>query len=1153
MVSSEISIKNAGISTDRIKVGLEMLDIHGDLFFKISHVERMRPFFMSLVSDDNHWLFISSNGGMTAGRKNAQYALFPYYTDDKITESAESTGSKTIIRVEKDQKTMVWEPFSLRSEGTYRLQRNLYKAQMGNKIIFEEINDDLGLIFSYEWSFSAKYGFIRRAQIANHNDKVLRLSVIDGLQNILPYGVGSDLQSKSSNLADAYKRSELLTDSGLGIFALSAIITDKAEPSEALKANTVFALGIEARAFLLSSNQLQSFRLGSWPQTEKDVKAEKGAYLIVSEMSLSNGETKEWMLVANVNQSQTAIIGLHHEILTDPDLNLKILGDVDLGSERLASLVGAADGWQKTADLLHDSRHYSNVLFNIMRGGIFDDHYKVGRSDFIQYLRQTNSAVFGRNKDRLEQLDEHMNLVQFKRIVKEAEDRDLSRLATEYLPLKFSRRHGDPSRPWNSFSINLYDDTTGYKILDYEGNWRDLFQNWEALAYAYPFFIEGMISKFLNATTFDGYNPYRVTKNGFDWETIEVDNPWSYIGYWGDHQIIYLLKFLEFSHQHFPGLLPSLCNDQAYVYANVPYQIRSYEDILKNPKDTILFDEHQDREIREEMGILGTDAAFLRYHDHNLVYVSFIEKILATVLAKVSNFIPDAGIWLNTQRPEWNDANNALVGNGTSVVTLCYLRRFFGFLDQFLASNPFEISEVSSELNSFFHYVRTILHKHAVVLNEKNHASERRLLMDALGSTASQFRMKIYQDGFSGSKEKISIEEVRDFVRIGIQYFDQSIEKNKRSDGLYHGYNILSLHQNEAIISHLPEMLEGQVAALSSGKCPPEEGIEILESMRNSALYRPDQNSYLLYPNKQLHGFLAKNCIDDFLLQKYHLRDVVNLLVESSILEKDREGIVHFHGKFTNARFLKEALDQHEALSEKVKNALIELYEAVFDHKSFTGRSGTFYGYEGLGSIYWHMVSKLRLAVNELCRKAYADSGRSPVFLQLVDQYYEICKGLGIHKSPDLYGAFPTDPYSHTPLTKGAQQPGMTGQVKEDIICRWGELGVIVEYGMVRFEPFMLMKSEFIPEAGELKYYNMKGERSSIQIPAGALAFTYCQVPIIYTIAENSSISLHHSNGNVVQREGCKLTMEETHALFARSNMLEKLVVGIPTQQLLHN
>ncbi len=39
-----------------------------------------------------------------------------------------------------------------------------------------------------------------------------------------------------------------------------------------------------------------------------------------------------------------------------------------------------------------------------------------------------------------------------------------------------------------------------------------------------------------------------------------------------------------------------------------------------------------------------------------------------------------------------------------------------------------------------------------------------------------------------------------------------------------------------------------------------------------------------------------------------------------------------------------------------------------------------------------------------------------------------------------MYGAIPTDPYSHTPGFAGAQQPGMTGPVKEDI-CRLGELG----------------------------------------------------------------------------------------------------------------
>ena len=36
----------------------------------------MRPFFMSIVSNSDHWMFISSTGGLSAGRKNSNYALF---------------------------------------------------------------------------------------------------------------------------------------------------------------------------------------------------------------------------------------------------------------------------------------------------------------------------------------------------------------------------------------------------------------------------------------------------------------------------------------------------------------------------------------------------------------------------------------------------------------------------------------------------------------------------------------------------------------------------------------------------------------------------------------------------------------------------------------------------------------------------------------------------------------------------------------------------------------------------------------------------------------------------------------------------------------------------------------------------------------------
>ena len=54
--------------------------IDGEAYYKITDSGRLRPFFMSITSAYDHWLFISSNGGLTAGRKNSEYALFPYYT-----------------------------------------------------------------------------------------------------------------------------------------------------------------------------------------------------------------------------------------------------------------------------------------------------------------------------------------------------------------------------------------------------------------------------------------------------------------------------------------------------------------------------------------------------------------------------------------------------------------------------------------------------------------------------------------------------------------------------------------------------------------------------------------------------------------------------------------------------------------------------------------------------------------------------------------------------------------------------------------------------------------------------------------------------------------------------------------------------------------
>lgn len=1129
---------------------IDFLKINGEGYYKISNSDSMRPFFMSIVSDSNHWMFISSNGALTAGRKNAEFALFPYYTDDKITESSEITGSKSIFLVKQYNETRIWEPFSSRYEGLYKVTRNLYKNQYGNKVMFEEVNHDLQLTFRYQWSSSNRFGFIKKSTIINHNESSISISFIDGIQNIMPYGVSSDLQNQSSNLVDAYKRNELEEKTGLGIFALSAIIVDKAEPSEALKANIAWSVGLNNPKYLLSSLQLNAFRKQKPINQEVDIKAEKGAYFLNDTIELNPNEEKQWHIIANVNQNHSEIEALSKNILDNKNLIQEVEDDIYLGTQRLIVLNGSSDGIQLTNDKFRDTRHFSNTLFNIMRGGIFDNNYQIEKRDFRNYILKANKKVARNNELIIDNLTDTFTLIELRELAYKSNDPNFRRLCLEYMPLRFSRRHGDPSRPWNKFSINTRSEVDGSKILDYEGNWRDIFQNWEALANSFPEFIESMIHKFLNATTFDGYNPYRVTKDGFDWETIEPDDPWSYIGYWGDHQIIYLLKFLEFAEKHKPGKLESYFNEDLFVYANVPYRIKDYKSILSNPKDTIEFDEELDHKIRLEREGLGADGALLRDENRFIVKVNFIEKILATTLAKLSNYIPEAGIWMNTQRPEWNDANNALVGNGVSMVTLYYLRRFLDFFKTIFENSTINSFEVSTELVVFYQKVYDTLKQNESLLSGSFSDSERMQILKPLLKAASDFRGQIYDCAFSGRKTEISLDSLKDFVNISNRHLEHSIRANRRKDNLYHAYNLITINDKSAKISYLNEMLEGQVAVLSSKYLSATMAVEILEAMKQSALFREDQYSYLLYPNKDLPKFINRNTIPKELVGKSSLLQQLIKDGNTHIIERDVKGEYHFNGNFKNANDLKVALSllnntKYKTQVKSELNLVLDIFEDIFNHKSFTGRSGTFYGYEGLGSIYWHMVSKLLLSVQEACLQAISNNESPEIIGKLLDHYYEIHAGIGVHKPPKLYGAFPTDPYSHTPSGKGAQQPGMTGQVKEDILCRFGELGVFVKEGKLQFYPCLLRKREFLNQEKEFIYIDIHQKQNSVTLSEKTLAFTYSQVPVIYQIAEDNSIEIFNNDNTVNRLDGLIIDVNTSEKIFKRTGEITLLKVSI--------
>ena len=1120
-------------------------------FYKISNVQEMPPFFINLASNSDIWMFLSSNGSLTAGRKDASHALFPYETDDKIHLDA-FTGPKTIVRVTQDSKISLWEPFDKAVVNPYKFTRNLYKNIWGNALIYEEINETLQISFQYKWENSEKFGIVRTSNISNLADTEREIAVLDGLQNIIPYGVAESL---ASCLADAYKHTELNTQTGMAIFSLNSKIVDMPEAVEILNANVAWSVPFAKSTLLLSTEQMKAFCNNEDLEDETLSLGRKCAYFMYQKFSLATNETADWAIILDVGLTQGEIAVLENKIQSTDrkDLLKEVKEDIVECTKQLQAIVAAADGMQCSNDSIASKHHFVNVLYNNMRGGIFDDAYNFDYEELIIFVKLRNKALLETQKDFFEAMKEHSNVIQLKEAAYKTGNADLIRISMEFLPICFSRRHGDPSRPWNKFFIDLK-GANGKRLYHYEGNWRDIFQNWESMCLSFPEYIENVIAKFVNASTADGFNPYRINKEGIDWEIPEPHNPFSGLGYWGDHQIVYLTRLLEALNAHNPSAFEKLFSNDTFTYAKVPYRIKNFDSILKNSKETIEFDYDLHNSILEIAKQRGSDGRLILKND-SVYYVSFMEKLLVPILAKLSNLIVGGGIWMNTQRPEWNDANNAIVGNGLSMVTVYQLRRHLVFCKKLLSGFNGKTTEISNEVNTFFTQVMTVFEKYAENLNKEVDDKLKKEILVGLGTAFSEYREKLYSDGLSG-KASVNYEDFSAFFQKALLYIDYSIEISE-SDGLYNAYNVVKFNRGEdsLTVSPLYPMLEGQTTALGSGKLSTENIISVIDTLEKSKLYSEEQNSFYLYPLKKLKTFMEKNIVPTKAVQSSELISALLKNNNTKFVMKDVNGDVRLNADITRFKAFVAVLEElkqdaaYAELVEKEYDNLCDCYEEVFKHREYTGRSGIMYKYEGIGCIYWHQNAKLLLSLGE--NVFYAkENGKTEEAVQLKEAYYRLRQGLGFCKEPSVWGAFPLDPYSHTAYLQGAQQPGMTGQVKEEILTRRLELGISIAEGKISFAPTLLRKSEFLETPSKLVYVDFNKKFSEIPLEKGSLAYTLCQTPVIYKLSSENKISFQLQNETF---EIQSLTIDEklSKKVFARDSDVKQIIVYIKESEIL--
>ena len=201
------------------------------------------------------------------------------------------------------------------------------------------------------------------------------------------------------------------------------------------------------------------------------------------------------------------------------------------------------------------------------------------------------------------------------------------------------------------------------------------------------------------------------------------------------------------------------------------------------------------------------------------------------------------------------------------------------------------------------------------------------------------------------------------------------------------------------------------------------------------------------------------------------------------------------------------------------------------------------------------MDSKLLLATQENFFLAKNNNATKRNNIQSLGKYYyKIREGLSAAKTPKEYGAFPFDPYSHTPSHSGAQQPGMTGQVKEEILTRFGELGCFVQNGCIMFDTALLLKEEFLIKNQIFTYFDISKTKRSLEILKNQLAYTFCQVPIVYTLSkQDCRINLILKDNSNIKIEGNFIDQKISRSIFNRDGSVNQIQFQVHEKFLFNN
>ncbi|MGZ5071460.1 MAG: hypothetical protein ACXV9U_18465 [Methylobacter sp.] len=815
--------------------------------FVIEHYNDLAPFASFLPGIAGTvgrpaWVFYVNRGQAVAsfGVCNKDGAFLEFFPADKAYQLTSSRGFRTFLKITDGDQILTYEPFQ-RGAGPEVKQR-LYVTPY--EVGVEEINPQLGFSIRadmFTLPEARVAGLVRRVEIVNSSSQARKIEIVDGLPQVLPYGMNQWILKFMSRTSEAFMRVEGVEEN-LPFYRLKVWPTDSPQVEP-----------------VIACNSFAGFLNGGRPRVLVDAERIFG---------LAGDFSKPERFFSNA--------GL--------DFDNQVAGN-QTPSAFQAMTLELQPGESQVFYGFYGHAVSQSVLEQFIAEADKKDYFEVKREVNRQLIEGITQRIFTATAKPL--FDAHARQCYLDNGLRGGFPTKVPGGAQLYL---FGRKHGDLERDYNDF---LLQDTP---FSEGNGDFRDVLQNRRMDLFFDPALDAKNIRYFFNLIQPDGYNPCSLRNSRFAvdapqtlahhfaqfvgleqllsrefkyaelWQVLQgAKNPEPIIkeilaqaqevedaefdrGYWSDHWT-YLVDLLISYQAIFPDRLSGLFVDKTYTffdsthfvaprsqkYVVTPNGVRQYGAVQGSPEKESLINSRTRRrhQVRSQSG------------QGEIVYTTLLGKILTLVANKLSTLDPfGVGIEMEADRPGWCDALNGLPGIfGSSVNETIELKRLVDFTQASLADVSGEFS-LPSELADFISGLEALLN-HADLTPE--------LFWQQSGAQKEAYRDKVFM-GFAGAEQAMPVAALQNFLATVSSYLNVAVSKVKGPKGIvtyfaYEAEQYREIEGGKADVSRfrqkpLPLFLEGFVHALRIAE--PDEASRLYEAARNSELFDQKLGMYRL-------------------------------------------------------------------------------------------------------------------------------------------------------------------------------------------------------------------------------------------------------------------------------------------------------------------